>query len=104
MAVLPIRKYGDEVLRHAFPIDVEVVGGRVEEGEAGAVGRLLAAVEQRGVEGASELVGRQVPLHPARSATAVCSSPRTASGQRESSIWTDHRSCAVTASLASPPP
>jgi len=36
----------DEVLGDALPIDVEVLRGRVEEREAGAVGRLLAAFEQ----------------------------------------------------------
>ena len=51
---------GDEVFRHAFPVGVEVDRGGVQEGPARAVGRLLAAVEHRRVEGAAEVVGGDV--------------------------------------------
>jgi hypothetical protein len=37
----------DELGGDAVPVGVEVGGARVEEGEPGAVGGLLAAVEQR---------------------------------------------------------
>ena len=50
----------DEVARGALPVGVEVVRRRVQEGEAGAVGRLLAALEHRRVERAAERVGRDV--------------------------------------------
>lgn len=50
----------DKVLGGALPIYVELVGGGIQEGEAGAVGRLLAALEQRRVQCAAEPVGGQV--------------------------------------------
>src|SRR3954453_10659594 len=55
-----VAQVGDEVLGGLLPVDEELLGGGVEEGEARAVGRLLAAVEQRRVERAAELVGGQV--------------------------------------------
>ena len=51
---------GDELGRDALPVGVEVDGGRVEEREAGAVRRLLAAVEHRRVQRAAERVGADV--------------------------------------------
>jgi hypothetical protein len=51
---------GDEVARDLFPVGVEVLRRRVEEGEAGAVGGLLDAVEDRRVQRAAELVGVEV--------------------------------------------
>src|SRR2546421_5927569 len=50
----------DEVLRRFLPVDEELLGGGIEEGEARTVGWLLAALEQRRVEGAAELVGGEV--------------------------------------------
>ena len=50
----------DEVRGGALPVGVEVLRGGVEEGEAGAVGRLLAALEHRRVQGAAERVGGEV--------------------------------------------
>jgi hypothetical protein len=51
---------GDEVVGHALPVGGEVDAGRVDEREACAVGRLLPAREQRGVERAPEPVGGEV--------------------------------------------
>jgi hypothetical protein len=50
----------DELGGDAVPVGVEVGGARIEEREAGAVGRLLAALEQRGVQRPAERVGAQV--------------------------------------------
>ena len=50
----------DEVLGRLLPVQEELLSGRVEEGEACAVGRLLAAFEQWRVERAAELVGGEV--------------------------------------------
>lgn len=51
---------GDEVVRHAFPVAVEVDGDRSQEGEPGTVRRLLTALKQRRVERPAELVGGEV--------------------------------------------
>jgi hypothetical protein len=51
---------GDEILRGALPSNVELLCGRVQEGEAGAVGRLLDAVEQRCIERPAERIGGQI--------------------------------------------
>ena len=48
---------GNELRRHPLPVGIEVDGGRIEEREAGAVGRLLAAVEHRRIQRAAERVG-----------------------------------------------
>lgn len=50
----------DEVSGGVFPVDEELLGGRIEEREAGAVGRLFAAVEEWRVEGSAERVGCEV--------------------------------------------
>ena len=54
------RSVADEVLGGLLPVEEELLSGGVEEREACAVGRLLAAFEQRRVEGAAELVGGEV--------------------------------------------
>ena len=62
---LPVRRVptglrvqdGDHVPRHAFPVEVEVLRTRVEEGEPRAVHRLVRAVEVLGVEVPAEAVG-----------------------------------------------
>lgn len=65
----------DEIFRHLFPVEEELLGGGIEEGEARTVGWLLEAVEQRRVQGAAELVGGQVVTarvdHGRRRADAV---------------------------------
>jgi hypothetical protein len=49
---------GDELGGQAVPVGVEVGRRRIEEGEPGAVGRLLRALEHRAVERTAEGVGR----------------------------------------------
>jgi hypothetical protein len=49
-----------ELRRHAVPVRVEVGGDGIEEGEQGAVGRLLPAVEHRRVQRTAQRVGAQV--------------------------------------------
>ena len=54
----------DEILGRALPVGIEVLRGRVEEREPGAVGRLLPALEHRRVERPAERVRGEV-IHAA---------------------------------------
>ena len=54
------RRWATRSFARAFPIDEEVLGDRVEKREAGAVGRLFSALEERRVECPAEGVGGEV--------------------------------------------